>query len=148
MPLRVFLDASVLFSAAYSAKGAARELLLLGHQRKVALIVSELVLEETRRNLHGFAPDTLPLLDRLLDAIPFWKVQPTKSEVLLAAKYTELKDAAIVAAAIRAKADYLTTFDRQHLINPVEVSQQSGLTIVTPDIVVAAVHDKAHARAA
>lgn len=39
----VFLDASVLFSAAYSKTGASRELIRLGIQGEVKLVISYLV---------------------------------------------------------------------------------------------------------
>jgi predicted nucleic acid-binding protein len=49
--IRIFLDASVVFAAAYSHSGAARELLHRGLQGDVRLVVSQDVLEETTRNL-------------------------------------------------------------------------------------------------
>lgn len=56
--------------------------------------------------------------------------------------YVAAKDAPIVAAAISARPDYLvTTYDRTHLLDPPEVAQRSGLTIVTPDVVVRAVQE-------
>jgi len=50
---RIFLDSSVLFSAAYSSRGRARELILRAARGELTLVVSDLVLEETRRNLAG-----------------------------------------------------------------------------------------------
>ena len=47
-----------------------------------------------------------------------------------------LKDAPIVAAAIAAQVDYLVTYDRKHLLDPAEVTEKSGLRIVTPHVVV------------
>lgn len=47
-----------------------------------------------------------------------------------------LKDAAIVAGALKARPDYFVTYDRKHLINPPEVSNKSGLRIVTPKQVI------------
>jgi predicted nucleic acid-binding protein len=42
--IRVFLDASVLFAAAYSESGASREIIRLGVQGQVELWASEYVL--------------------------------------------------------------------------------------------------------
>lgn len=49
--MRVFVDASVLFAASLSATGAARELIRLSLQRRLTLVVNELVLLEVERNL-------------------------------------------------------------------------------------------------
>lgn len=135
--IRVFLDSSVLFAAAYSAKGAARDLIALAIEGKLALVVSKQVLEETRRNLSFDYPEKLHVLELLfaeldLDVIP----NPTKAQVLAAAEYTMLKDAPIIAAAQNAKVDHLTTYDRKHLLEPKTVAEKSGLSIVTPDVIV------------
>ena len=41
-------------------------------------------------------------------------------------------DAPILAAAIKAKADYLITHDRKHFLNDPKVIKKSGLRIGTP----------------
>jgi predicted nucleic acid-binding protein len=41
-----------------------------------------------------------------------------------------------VAAAIKAKVDYLVTYDHKDLLDPPEVARRSGLTIVRPDAVI------------
>ena len=64
--------------------------------------------------------------------VPFELVRPTKRQVLQAASYTVLKDAAIVDAAKRAKVDYLVSLDRRHLVGVPEVEMRSGLEIVLP----------------
>lgn len=48
--IRVFLDASVLFAAAYSESGASREIVRQAIRGTMRLVTSPLVLEETRRN--------------------------------------------------------------------------------------------------
>ena len=71
---RVFIDSSVLFAAAYSNKGYARDLILLGIQKKLQLVISTLVIEETRRNLADFAPETIPALEEIFDSISITEV--------------------------------------------------------------------------
>ncbi|MGH2536540.1 MAG: PIN domain-containing protein [Candidatus Promineifilaceae bacterium] len=130
---RLFLDSSVLFSAIYSSAGAARELLRLALRGEVHLILSHDVVTETRRNLGRKAPELVPLMERLLLQIPFEvAANPLKEEVWAAEAYVNPKDALIIAAAIQARPDYLTTLDRKHLIDPPEVAERSGLTILTP----------------
>src|ERR671914_1286088 len=56
----VFLDSSVLYAAAFSATGPARRLIVKGLEGSITLAISDLVLEETKRNLTKNAPLALP----------------------------------------------------------------------------------------
>ncbi len=47
---RIFIDSSMLFSAAYSARGHSRDLRVMAVRGEVILVASHLVLEELRRN--------------------------------------------------------------------------------------------------
>ena len=53
---RVFVDSSVLFSAAYSSKGHSREVLLKAAREEITVGISQPVVDETRRNLADHAP--------------------------------------------------------------------------------------------
>ena len=130
---KVFIDTSVLFAASFSSTGASREIIRLAIRGEISLVVSQLVLEEIERNLTRKAPEVLPIFRQLLDVIPLELSSPSKDEVEQAAQYTELKDAAIVAAARTAEVDYLVSLDRRHLVGVAEVAQGSGLTIVLPE---------------
>ena len=59
-PTRIFIDASVLFAAALSKTGFARDLILVGAREELTLVLSAFVIEETRRNLATKAPHALP----------------------------------------------------------------------------------------
>jgi predicted nucleic acid-binding protein len=122
----------VLFSAAYSSRGHARDLIIMAAREEVILVVSPLVLEETRRNLGESAPETVGLFDLLVQTIPFEIVQPTKEEVLEAARVVVLKDAPILAAAKTSRVDLLVTLDRKHLLDKPMLVQYLGVKIVTP----------------
>lgn len=130
---KVFLDASVLFSAAYSASGAARELFRLAQIGRLTLLTNEFALDETRRNLRAKVPHALPLFEQLIQSEIMNIVgDPRGAAILEAAAYTELKDAVIVAGALATRANFLVTYDRKHLINPPEVAENSGLEIMLP----------------
>lgn len=101
-------------------------------REEVVLVVSQLVIEETRRNLVEVSGDTLPFFESLLKAIPIEYTRPTKRQVLQAAKLVALKDAPILAAAKRAKVDLLVTLDKRHLLDKPELVEYAGLPIVTP----------------
>ena len=132
----VFIDSSVLFSAVMSSTGSARDLIRLAIQGKVNLVASTYVLREVTENLSEKAPSVAPLLAQFLREIEWQMVEPSPEEVLAVAQYTALKDAPVVAAAVKAGCDYLVTYDHRHLLDVPEVAEKSGLTIVTPDVVV------------
>lgn len=129
---RIFIDSTVLFSACLSASGASRMLVDRAARGELGLVLSALVLSEVGGNLADKAAPALPVFGRLLAAVPFEIVRPSKAEVLAAAAYTALKDAPIVAGAKRAGVDYLVSLDRRHLVGVPEISARSGLTIVLP----------------
>ena len=101
-------------------------------------MVSELVLNETRRNLQAYDPTRSAHL-KLLEVIMPWTVvdKPSSNQVLRLSGWTALKDAPIVAAALNAKVQYLVTYDRKHLLGNALLERETGLLIVTPDIIVA-----------
>jgi predicted nucleic acid-binding protein len=80
--MRIFLDSSVLYAAAFSTTGPARRLILKGLEGSVALAISDLVVEETKRNLKKNAPLALPYFSLLADLFSPFIIQPTKVEVL------------------------------------------------------------------
>ena len=129
---RIFIDSSVLFSAAYSARGHSRDLLLMAVRGEVSLVASHLVLEEVRRNLAENAPKALVMFDYLLEILPVEITNPSKAEVLAAGEEVALKDAPIVAAAKKARADMLVTLDKKHLLGKPEVAHYAEMEIVTP----------------
>lgn len=129
---RVFMDSSVIFSAAYSARGHARDLLMSAVKGGVELVVSPTVLEETRRNLSESAPQTLPFLELVMASIAPEMSRPTRAEVLGAAEHVALKDAPIAAAAKKAGVAMLVTLDKKHLLGRPDLARYVGADIVTP----------------
>jgi uncharacterized protein len=129
---RIFIDSSVLFSAAYSARGHSRDILLMAMRGEVVLVASHLVFQEVRRNLAEHAPEVLSLFDYLTELIPFEFVDPSREEVLAAAQTVALKDAPIVAAARKARVDILVTLDQKHLLGKPEIANYAGMKIANP----------------
>jgi predicted nucleic acid-binding protein len=130
---RVFLDSSVLYAAAFSASGPARRLILKGLEGSIALAISDLVLAETKRNLTKNAPQTLPYFAILADLFSPFIINPTKVQVLKAAQIVHYKDAPIVAAAVKAKAEYLATHDVKHLLSHAKaIADAYVITVLTP----------------
>ena len=130
--IRIFLDASVIFSACYSTRGHSHDLIIMAVRGEYELVSSKLVIEEARRNLVETAADYLLFLDFALANIPIEFVRPTKRQVLAAAQHIALKDAPIVAAAKRAKVDLLVSLDKKHLLGKPELAQYADTEIFTP----------------
>src|SRR5918992_3777174 len=110
-PRRIFLDSSVLYAAAFSKGGPARRLILKGLEGSVVLSLSDLVLAETKRNFSKNAPQALPYFTIIADLLAPGITNPMKAAVRKAAQVVHYKDAPIVAAAAKAKAEYLVTHD-------------------------------------
>jgi predicted nucleic acid-binding protein len=104
---RLFLDANVLFSAAYRKDSG---LLRFWDLPETELVMSVYALEEARRNLE--TEDQSTRLNRLMkevEVLPELRKQDLPPEVKLAEK-----DKPILAAALAAGASHLITGDRQH----------------------------------
>jgi predicted nucleic acid-binding protein len=136
---KAFVDASVLFAAVSSAKGYARDLLMVSLDHDLTLVVSSFVIEEVTRNLEKKAPAKAHLFTAMQQLVGFETVDPSAEQIKTAAEYTALKDAPVVAAALLAECEYLVTYDRKHLLDVPIVAERSQLRIVTPDVVVKAV---------
>ena len=129
---RLFIDSSVFYSATYSARGHARDLILMGLMHKVVLVISPLVIEEVRRNLERNAPNVVDVFDYLLELIPFEMSVPTQGEIQAALAYVAGKDAPILAAAQKAGVDLLVSLDKKHILENPLLEKASGLVICTP----------------
>jgi predicted nucleic acid-binding protein len=114
-PPKVFVDSSVLMAASISVNGAARDLVIQGLRGRFRLCLSLIVLLETERNLARKAPQALDAFYALRDLLAHDLVTPPQSLVVEAGEIVAWKDAAIVAGAVEAHAQYIATYDRKHL---------------------------------
>jgi predicted nucleic acid-binding protein len=129
----VFLDTSVIFAAALSARGSARDLIHAASSRNARLIISSFVIREVERNLTAKALAALEAFHGFR-ALPIDIVEPRADLVRDIATIIEPKDAAIVAGAIASTATYLATYDRKHLRAQSELIQRRfGIVVATPD---------------
>jgi predicted nucleic acid-binding protein len=113
VPLRLFLDANILFTAAISPSGNARALFDLAAAGHCLLFTSPFAAEEARRNLLAKYPGQVRELDRLLE-LPRVVPEANSSLTQLAGEHVVAKDAPILAAAISCSAEYLVTGDKRH----------------------------------
>jgi len=128
---RIFIDSSVLFTAANSAKGHSRDLMLISAAGKLTLVVSDFVLEETRRNLTLTQPG-LTVLEHIIRGSRMEIVSATRKQVLDAMKWIVPKDAPILAAAKTAQVDMLVSLDKKHILGRPELETYINAPILTP----------------
>jgi predicted nucleic acid-binding protein len=132
MTPRIFIDSSVLFSAANSAKGYSRDLMIMGASGEIILILSNFVLQETIRNLAQLKQPPLTELEEILKNAHIEIVDAGKQAVLDAGKLIVLKDAPIIAAAKIAKVNMLVSMDKKHILGRPELEAYIKASIVTP----------------
>jgi len=111
--MRVFLDANILFSAAWKEGADAALLFELAAAGFCKLTTSRLAVEEARRNIARKRPERLPPLERFAGLALIGR-EPGDSHLALArGNGLPDKDIPILAAAIAQGADLLVTGDRR-----------------------------------
>lgn len=120
---RLFLDANVLFSAAYRSDARLRE---LWAAKDVKLVTSSYAVEEARRNLDS--PKQREELEKLMRKMEVLASSPAERPVTIDLPQ---KDRPILLAAIESKADYLITGDFTHF-GKYYGKTVEGVLILTP----------------
>lgn len=114
---KVFLDASVIISGIASDKGASNVILKLSKKKKIVIFVSAIILKEVLRNLQKkFSEDIYLAFIDYLPQSNFQKINLKENDLLGFKKITEEKDIHVVAAAVKAKVNFLITLDKKHLL--------------------------------
>jgi predicted nucleic acid-binding protein len=109
--LRVFLDANVLFTAAYSPAGLSALLIELGAAGRVTLLTSPLAIAEAERNLEAKRPAALPALRASLTTVRVLR-EPAPADVeRLTPPDLSAKDRPLLAAVIVAHATHFVAGD-------------------------------------
>ena len=129
--MRVFLDANVLFSAAYRETGSVRAFFDLAAAGACSLVSSAQAIEEARRNLAAKHPDRVRDLDLLLASVELGS-EPRASTLAWAAT-TGLppKDAPILASAVEARCHILATGDKTDF-GPLLGRRMRGTVVMLP----------------
>lgn len=124
---RVFLNANVLFSAAYSEASRLRELWRLA---ETALLTSAFALEEARRNLLVYCPDGMSHLAVLVAELEI-AAETSEAAQLPAGLDLPDKDRPILASAVGAACTHLLTGDSRHL-RSLYGRRVGGVLVLTP----------------
>lgn len=108
---RLFLDANVLFSAAYKHDSAQGLLIELAAAGLITAISSAYAIEEARRNLIRKSPKSIQIWPNMLAVIAI-APEPDTEHLAWAGAIVVAKDAPVLASAVRAKVDWFMTGDR------------------------------------
>lgn len=110
--MRIFLDAHILFSAAFT-DGAVRRLLTDLRNADCTLVADRYVIEEALRNLSIHQPETVSVLHELITSL---LVVPTHRSCAKIPANIQIadKDIPVLAGAIHARCDSLMTGDSRH----------------------------------
>lgn len=127
--MRIFLDANVLFSAAYSDSAMRRlvtDLLTASH----SLVADRYVLEEALRNLAIQRPESVSWLHVFAGSLTIVPTRQFSTEIPPDTPLPD-KDVPVLAAAIDAECDILMTGDSRHL-SPLFGRTIGGVSIYSP----------------
>jgi len=132
--IKIFLDANVIFSAAYSFSGGSAKILETSGKGKLHIISSRLAVKEAERNLREKANEEhLDNFYRIFERVNIDLVEVDRKLAKL--EFRDLvgeKDAPILSAAIRSGAKFLVTLDKKHFLNVKVMKADLPLDVVTP----------------
>lgn len=110
--MRVFLDANVLFSVAHASASPLHSFFRLAEAEVCELLASPYAIDEARRNIARKYPGKAADLDGLIAQITICPEADAEATRWAGSTGLPDKDAPILAAAARARADILVTGDR------------------------------------
>lgn len=132
--IKIFLDSSILVAASISKIGGSSFLLGLSRQNKIKCLVSLDVIGEARKNINLklSLKEKQRFIFYLKNANLKLISEPSVEEISTCEKVIFPKDAPILAAAKKSKADYLVTLDKKHFFRPKVIDFAKPLKIITP----------------
>jgi len=130
--IKVFIDTSVLIAGVASVSGASATVLDLCEAESIQMVISHQVLVEADRNFSAKLPRLVTQFRQFIRNIsPLMVEDPPAAAVEGAAALIDRKDAAILAAAIEAKVDYLLTLDKRHFLKQ-KIQRDIQIEVCTP----------------
>jgi len=110
----VFIDTSVLFAACKSKYGASAQILAYCKKGKLHGYISLYVITEVKRNIvYEVDQKVKQRLNVYLLGAKLKLIEPSTSEISRCEEVINDKDTPVLAAAIKAKVDFLTTLDKK-----------------------------------
>jgi putative PIN family toxin of toxin-antitoxin system len=130
--IKVFIDTSVLIAGVASLTGASAAVLDLCEAESIQMVISRQVLVEADRNFSAKLPGLVNEFRQFIrNLVPLMVEDPPAAAVERAAGLIDRKDAAILAAAIESKVEFLITLDKKHFLKQ-KVQRNLPIEICTP----------------
>jgi predicted nucleic acid-binding protein len=131
---KLFIDASVFIAAAGSPEGGSSLVLELCKRGYFQAVCTKLVLLEAEKNINRkLGAEALSrFYHSLAELNPNIAEHPTPEEIAACEPIVGKKDAHVLAAALKSKADVLLTLDRKHFMSEKVKEANLGLKIATP----------------
>jgi len=130
--IKVFIDTSVLIAGVASLTGASAAVLDLCEAESIQMVISRQVLVEADRNFSAKLPGLVNEFRQFIrNLVPLMVEDPPAAAVKRAAGLIDRKDAAILAAAIESKVEFLITLDKKHFLKQ-KVQRNIPIEICTP----------------
>jgi putative PIN family toxin of toxin-antitoxin system len=130
--IKVFIDTSVLIAGVASLTGASAAVLDLCEAESIQMVISRQVLVEADRNFSAKLPGLVNEFRQFIrNLVPLMVEDPPAAAVERAAGLIDRKDAAILAAAIESKVEFLITLDKKHFLKQ-KVQRKIPIEICTP----------------
>ena len=131
--IKIFFDASVLFSALYSQTGASYALAYFVREKKIVGITTQTVVEEVVRNsakLKNTEQEAIYVFIATYNLVV--REYITKKELQPFLGSIAQKDAHILAGAINTRCDYIVTLDKKHINTDSAKEAAHPVQIVSP----------------
>lgn len=130
--IKVFIDTSVLIAGVASLTGASAAVLDLCEAESIQMVISRQVLVEADRNFSAKLPGLVNQFRQFIrNLAPLMVEDPPAAAVERSASLIDRKDAAILAAAIESKVEFLITLDKKHFLKQ-KVQRNIPIEICTP----------------
>ena len=117
-PPKVLFNASVILAGLHSPKGGSGVLLAWSKEDKIHAFTSEIVIDETNRNLIKIGVSKRLFRKRLKSVFKDISAPPSKRDVgRFSETVVDIGDAHLFATARELKVDYLASLDKRHVLS-------------------------------
>lgn len=131
--LKIFFDASVLFSAIYSPTGGSNQACRLVKDGQIKGFTTQTVMDELQANIAKFSKKTkISPANFIADHHFVVRSEISEREIKHFKTIVVAKDAHILAGALFCKCEYLLTLDKKHLDNEGVKNKFSEAIITSP----------------
>lgn len=129
---KVFVDSNVWFSAFYKKESISGKLLKICQEKKITVVISELVLEEVVRNIKRKIPQALGSVKVFLSHYPLVIVKnPLLNQLKKGVKLAKLHDRPILLASLNYHCDFFITGNKKDF-NIKKIKTKYKLIVLNP----------------